>query len=80
MGSSSYYTIFEWDNTLAMNRLVESTMSSFDKHVTLVASLSGPFYSVMLPLLVIRVALLVDRKGWPFQKRDNFILPTRSFR
>jgi hypothetical protein len=59
---------------LAMNRLVESTMASFDKHVTLVASLSGPFYSVMLPLLVIGVASLVDRKGWPFQKQGQLYL------
>jgi hypothetical protein len=39
MGSSLHYPRLEKENMSAMNRLVESTMSSFDEHATLVVLL-----------------------------------------
>jgi hypothetical protein len=57
--------MFEHDNISTMNRLVKSTMSSLDEHMTLVASPLVPFYSAMLPLRVTGIALLADYKGQP---------------
>jgi hypothetical protein len=50
-----------------MSRLVESTMASLetDEQAILVVSPFGPFYSIVLLLWVVGVALLADREGQP---------------
>jgi hypothetical protein len=67
MGSLPHYPMFEQENISVMNRRVQSTMATLDEYEILVASPFGPFYSAVFPLRVTGVALLVDRKGQPFQ-------------
>jgi hypothetical protein len=68
MGSSSHYTMIEQENMSTKNRLVESTITSLDEQMTLVASPFGLFYLVVLPFRVIGVASLADCKVRPFSK------------
>jgi hypothetical protein len=60
--------MFEQENMSAVNRPVESTMETLDEQATFVVSPFGPFYSDVLPLRVIGVALLAGCKVRPFQK------------
>jgi hypothetical protein len=64
--------MFEQENMLVVNRLVESTMASLNEQATLVVSPFGPFYSDMLPLRVIGVASLAECKVGLFKSRDDF--------
>jgi hypothetical protein len=66
MGSSLHHSMFEQDNILAMNRLVETTMAplEIEEQAIRVVSPSRPF----LLLWVIGVASSDDHKGQPFSK------------